>query len=375
MILLREIQEQDLDALERFAQIPGFINLPNDKDMLMEKIQRAQASFKDPVGNKRDGKYIFVAYDLERKKVLGTSMIAAQHGTVDAPHFYFEVDSEKKFSDTINTGFIHGTLKLKYDTNGPSEIGGLVLDPEQRNSDARIGRQISFVRFLYLGLNRQRFARKILAELLPPLNKKGQSPLWEAVGRRFTNMDYWEADQLCQRNKEFIFSLFPTGKIYTTFLPAEARNSIGKVGKETEPVLHMLKKIGFEYKNQVDPFDGGPHLWANVDDILPVKKIIKGVWSDTPAGGVASAVSGGAASIIPGPAGAGENATGKTPEFQEEQGLLCRVQQEPGKFRAIAAQVCLKEGKLSISDPTAAQAAQLALELRPGDSLAFMPYY
>jgi arginine N-succinyltransferase len=251
VILLREIQERDLDALERFAQIPGFINLTNDKDVLREKIVRATTSFRDELPNKMDGKYIFVAEDLDRNQVLGTSMIAAQHGTTESPHFYFEVGNEEKFSDMINTGFIHGTLKLKYDTNGPSEIGGLVLDPEHRNSEARVGRQISFVRFLYLGLNKGRFKRKVLAELLPPLNKKGQSPLWEAVGRRFTNMDYWEADQLCQKNKEFIFSLFPSGKIYTTFLPAEARNAIGKVGKDTEPVLHMLKKIGFQYKNQV----------------------------------------------------------------------------------------------------------------------------
>src|SRR6185437_991202 len=141
------------------------------------------------------------------------------------------------------------------------------------NSEAHVGRQISFVRFLFAGLNKDRFKRKIIAELLPPLNKRGQSPLWEAVGRRFTNMDYSEADKLSQKNKEFLFSLFPTGKIYTTFLPAEARNAIGKVGKETEPALHLLKKIGFEYKNQVDPFDGGPHLWANLDDVLPIKKI------------------------------------------------------------------------------------------------------
>jgi arginine N-succinyltransferase len=205
MILLREIQEKDLEAIESFAQIPGFINLPNDKELLREKIQRSISSFQDQIPDKYDGKYLFVAEDLETKKILGTSMIAGQHGTVESPHFYFEVGSEEKFSETIGTGFIHGTLKLKYDTNGPSEVGGLVLDPHYRNSEERIGRQISFVRFLFLGLNRKKFKRKILAELLPPLNKKGQSPLWEAIGRRFTNMDYWEADHLCQKNKEFIF--------------------------------------------------------------------------------------------------------------------------------------------------------------------------
>lgn len=350
MILLREIQEQDLDSLERFAQIPGFINLPNDRDLLREKIARCKNSLLDKLQNKFDAKYIFVAEDLGQKRVLGTSMIAAQHGTTEAPHFYFEVGSEEKFSQMISTGFIHGTLKLKYDTNGPSEIGGLVLDPEHRNTEDRIGRQISFVRFLFLGLNKQRFKRKVLAELLPPLNKKGQSPLWEAIGRRFTNMDYWEADQLCQKDKEFIFSLFPTGKIYTSFLPAEARNSIGKVGKETEPVLHMLKKIGFQYKNQVDPFDGGPHLWAGVDEILPIKKMVTHAFS-------------------PEPVSAG---------LSPESGLLCKAQQEVGTFRAVAVkavvQSAVQGGKVHLVGPDSAE-VQKVLKLEPGNPVVFMPYY
>lgn len=348
MILLREIQERDLDALETFSQIPGFINLTKDKAALREKIQRAQRSFRDQLRNKADGKYIFVAEDLESHRVLGTSMIATQHGTVDSPHFYFEVASEEKFSETIQTGFIHGTLKLKYDTNGPSELGGLVLDPAHRNnSEERVGRQISFVRFLYLGLNRNKFKRKLLAELLPPLDSKGQSPLWEAIGRRFTNMDYWEADKLCQQNKEFIFSLFPSGKMYTTFFPAEARNSIGKVGKDTEPVMHMLKKIGFTYKNQIDPFDGGPHLWANVDEILPVKKIATYTYlADT------TSMSG----------------------LPDESGLLCKAQQKTGEFRAVAIQALKRDGKLAIEGSKAAEAAK-ALGLIAGEAVVFMPYY
>ncbi len=347
MILLREVQEKDLDALERLGQVPGMFNLSGDRDALREKVLKSQSSFADALSNKSESKYLFVAEDLKTGRVVGTSMIAAQHGTVDAPHFYFEVGHEEKFADTINTGFIHGTLKLKYDTNGPSELGGLVIDPEMRNNEERVGRQISFVRFLYLGLHKNRFKKKLIAELLPPLNKKGQSPLWEAIGRRFTNMDYWEADQLCQKNKEFIFSLFPSGKIYTTFLSAEARNAIGKVGKETEPALHLLKKLGFQYKNQVDPFDGGPHLWAGVDDLVPVKKLGTYTFSKEP-----NPASG--ASL--------------------ESGLLCRLPETSGSFRAVAVQASVTGGTLTLNGSDSADMTKL-LGLNPGDHVAFMPYY
>lgn len=346
MILLREVQEKDLDALERLGQVPGMFNLAGDRDALRERITKSASSFSDTIAAKADAKYIFIAEDLVQKRVVGTSMIAAQHGTAEAPHFYFEVGSEEKFSDTINTGFIHGTLKLKYDTNGPSELGGLVIDTEYRNNEARLGRQISFVRFLFLAMNKSRFKKKLIAELLPPLNKKGQSPLWEAIGRRFTNMDYWEADQLCVKNKEFIFALFPSGKIYTSFLSAEARNSIGKVGKETEPAYHLLKKIGFQYKNQVDPFDGGPHLWAGTDEVLPIKRTGNYILS-------------------------AETAAGKQ---TTESGLMCAAKGQSGQFRAVAVQAGIDGNSVRILSPLREDVTR-ALGLQTGDPVIFMPYY
>lgn len=347
MILLREARESDLDALLRFAQIPGMFNLPGDRDTLRDRIGKSRVSFRE--GGALDStKYTFIAEDLKSGKILATSMIAGQHGTAESPHFFFQVGNEKRFSETINTGFIHGTLTLGYDTDGPSEIGALVVDPEARNLDSRIGRQISFVRFLYVSGHRDRFRPRIIAELLPPLNKRGLSPLWEAVGRRFTSMDYWEADELCAKNKDFIFDLFPSGKIYTTFLPAEARNAIGKVGKDTEPVVHMLKKIGFEYRNQVDPFDGGPHLWGEVDKLVPIRKsrILK--WSDR---------------------GAGKDAL-------LEAGLLTRVG-DAAEFRAFSVEAAVEGDSISVKNhsPGEIGAIEELLAISPGDSVLFMPYY
>lgn len=76
---------------------------------------------------------------------------------------------------------------------------------------------------------------------MPPFDNKGNSPLWEAIGRRFMNMDYHEADILSRSNKEFILSLYPAENIYQTLLPFDARDAIGKVGKDTEPVRKMLE--------------------------------------------------------------------------------------------------------------------------------------
>lgn len=270
MIVFRSARVTDIEGLERLASQVYFINLPRDRKKLAELLDASAKSFSEDLKDKWKCYYLFVAED--DGKVIGASLIHAQHGTPNEPHFYFEVGTEQRYSETIKTGFVHGTLKLKWDTDGPTEVGGLVMDPAFRGHAEKLGRSISFIRFQYMAVNKDRFKRRIHTELMPPLDETGQPPLWEAIGRRFTNMDYFEADVLSRKNREFITSLFPTTKIYTTFLSTDARDAIGKVGENTEPVLHLMNRIGFRYVNQVDPFDGGPHLQANIDEIAPVMK-------------------------------------------------------------------------------------------------------
>ena len=275
MYLLRSVVEGDLEDLYKLSKLVTFINLPANKEVIQKKIKHSIDSFnrKSPSKDMSKDYYLFIIEDIETKEIIGASMIHAQHGTEDEPHFFLSVGQEHKFSNTINTGFIHGTLKLGLETNGHSEIGGLILNPEYRGNQFKLGKQISFVRFLFMGLNPHKFTKQIHSELMPPFDNDGNSPLWEAIGRRFLNMDYHEADLLSRDNKEFILSLYPSDTIYETLLPMEARNAIGKVGNDTKPVKKMLESIGFRYISEVDPFDGGPHYRCDLKDIKLIKEM------------------------------------------------------------------------------------------------------
>jgi arginine N-succinyltransferase len=275
MYILRSANIHDLDDLFELSQLMLFINLPPDKEIIKSKIESSLRAFTKPSKKLWENHYLFVLEDLKTDRIIGTSMIHAQHGTEDEPHYFFSVSQENKFSKSLNTGFIHGTLKLGLETNGPTEIGGLILDPDFRKNDKKLGKQLSFVRFLYMGMNTNRFKETIHSELMPPFDQEGHAPLWEAIGRRFLNMEYHEADILSRSNKEFILNLFPADTIYMTLLPIDARNAIGKVGEETAPVKKMLEGIGFKYTNEVDPFDGGPHYRARLKDIKPVKDMFE----------------------------------------------------------------------------------------------------
>jgi arginine N-succinyltransferase len=54
-------------------------------------------------------------------------------------------------------------------------------------------------------------------------------------------------------------------------LPREVQSLIGQVGPETKGVEKMLRRIGFQYAERIDPFDGGPHFIAKTDDITLVR--------------------------------------------------------------------------------------------------------
>jgi len=275
MYILRNAVEDDLEQIFELSQLKVFINLPSDKKVLQTKIETSLRSFQKPSKKLEENIYVFILEETETNRILGVSLIHGKHGTENEPHFYLSVSRENKYSQSLNTGFIHGTLKFGHNQNGYTEIGGLILEPGHRGSPFKLGKALSFARFLYIAQHQTHFTDEIHVELMPPFDSNGNSPLWEAIGRKFLNMDYTEADILSRKNKEFILSLFPSETIYETLLPLFARDAIGKVGNETLPVKSMLESIGFQYTNEVDPFDGGPHYRAKKKDITLIKNSIE----------------------------------------------------------------------------------------------------
>ena len=270
MILLREVKPADIDRLMRLARRLNTLNLPADRDRLRAIIARSQDSFGERLSSIKDREYVFVMIDPEVDRLIGSCMIIAQHGTYERPSVYFDVRREQTYSTTLDRHFVHQILQLTFDYDGPTEIGGLILDPAYRGHTYKLGKLLSFVRFLYMGMHREWFRQEVVAELLPPLNPDGSSLLWDAIGYNFTGLDYMTADKISRENIEFVRSLFPSSPIYTAMLPEHVRALIGQVGTQTRPVEKMLQSIGFRYNDKIDPFDGGPTLAARADQCAPI---------------------------------------------------------------------------------------------------------
>ncbi|MBX3246835.1 MAG: arginine N-succinyltransferase [Myxococcales bacterium] len=268
---IRAVSPDDAEDLAELASFLDSVNLPHDPAEIAPIIERSERSFAGLIEPaKRE--YRFVLRDLEEDRAIGTSLIVAQLGRRDAPYIYFQVRTEERYSQSLDKHFVHRVLSIGYSYDGPTEIGGLVMNPAYRRVADKLGLQISYVRFLFIAMRRSLFRDELLAELLPPLEPDGTSHLWEAVGRRFTDMTYRDADKLSKRNKEFIRGLFPEGDIYASLLSDEAQGVIGEVGPQTKGVEKMLRRIGFRYVQRIDPFDGGPHFTAPTAEVSLVQR-------------------------------------------------------------------------------------------------------
>jgi arginine N-succinyltransferase len=273
MFRIRQSYREDVAQVLAVAEYLDTVNLPADRTHIEGIIDRSEHAFAGTVPAS-DREFLFVLEDLAiagGPKIIGTSMIYARHGTKRAPHIFFRVENDERYSVTLDKYFVHQTLRIGYNYDGPTEIGGLILLPEYRRNPEALGKALSYVRFLFIRMQRSVFRDHVLSELLPPLEADGTSKLWEALGRRFTGLTYQEADLLSKDNKEFIHALFPDDPIHTELLPDDVRAAIGQVGPDTRGVEKMLRRVGFDYAEQIDPFDGGPHFVAKTDDISIVR--------------------------------------------------------------------------------------------------------
>jgi arginine N-succinyltransferase len=258
-------------------------NIPADPLALQERVDRSKLSFAGREGDV-DAVYVLVLEDTQSENVIGTSCLVAGKGGPHRPRLALQVRRREHYSSDLQTGQVQVTVQLVQDTSGPTEVGGLVLSSAWRGSGDRLGSLLSMARFALIGLRPERFGRRMIGEIMGDLTPDGRTMLWDHLGRRFINLSYEEADRFSRTSSEFITSLFPEAEIYVSLLPAEARRLIGRVSPAAKPAMGMLERLGFRHFDEVDPFDGGPYLEADRDEVRPIRETrrctLGGVLSD-----------------------------------------------------------------------------------------------
>ena len=180
---------EDEAHLLALARHLNTVNLPYDPASVREILELSVRSFSGALKDPRRREYVFVLEDLVEHRVIGSSKIIAQLGRRDAPYIYFDVIIEERYSPTVDRHFVHTVLRLGHSYEGPTEIGGLIVLPECRQSPEKLGLMISYVRFLFMAMHRGLFRNEVVAELLPPLLPGRQEPALGVPGEKVHGHD------------------------------------------------------------------------------------------------------------------------------------------------------------------------------------------
>lgn len=271
MMVIRPVERDDLAQLLSLAGKTGggLTSLPVDSATLLARIERSLLTWQGALPCAGQG-YVFVLADSEDHRAVGICAIEVAVG-LQEPWYNFRVGTQVHASKELNVYASLPVLSLSNDHTGSSELCTLFLDPDYR--DGKNGHLLSKSRFLFMANFRDRFMKRVVAEMRGVSDEQGHSPFWESVGSHFFSMQFRQADFLSGTGqKAFIAELMPKHPLYIHYLSAAAQQVIGEVHPDTAPARAVLEAEGFRYLNYVDIFDGGPTLECEIDHIRAIRK-------------------------------------------------------------------------------------------------------
>jgi arginine N-succinyltransferase len=270
MLVVRPAGPADYEVLMELAVLSGrgFTSLPEDEPTLRERLALSELSFGGKVAAP-EAWYSLMLEDLESGEVIGVASVKAGVG-LKRPFFSFRVVTLAQSSPTLGMRFDHQALVLVNECAGWTEVGSLFLRPERRHGGA--GKLLAQSRYMLIGIEPEKFAEMVLAELRGWFDEDGACPFWDSVAYRFFHLPFDEADLMsASTDGQFILDLAPRHPIYVELLPDAAREAIGKVHREGEGARVMLEREGFRYSGLVDLFDAGPTMTCVRNDIHTVR--------------------------------------------------------------------------------------------------------
>lgn len=271
MLIVRPANLGDLGAICRLADLagPGFTSLAVGREALAARLEKSVKSFEGPSAITPDHVYLLMLEDTDKNEVVGMSALKAQVGIQD-PFFNFRVLKTAQKSAVTGSRFDMEVLVLVNEYGGATEVGSLFVKDGYRGTGA--GRLISQARYMLIAADKNRFGEQVISELRGDVSETGESPFWDAIGRKFFRMDFQEADKIsAEKDNQFILDLMPKHPIYVALLPEAAREVIGKTHPAGIGARRYLEAEGFRYDGTIDIFDAGPSLTVPRDDLRTIR--------------------------------------------------------------------------------------------------------
>ena len=260
MLVVRPSTFVDLAGIERLlnATDARVTTLPKDRDKLAEKISESDDGFRTGIDSEGPASFLFVMEDSDTGELHGTSGIDSEAGN-GYPFFNYRLDEVVHASHHLSISAKVPVLFLSHELTGRTLLRSFAINPDKRDSDGFD--LLSRARLMYMAVNPERFHQEIIVEIQGIFDDKGGCPFWDAVGRKFFDLDFLTADYYCSvKSKTFMSELIPQHPVYVPLLPEIAAQSIAENHPAANRTCKLLYREGFHKSKFIDPFDGGPVL-------------------------------------------------------------------------------------------------------------------
>ncbi|MEJ2043064.1 MAG: arginine N-succinyltransferase [Reinekea sp.] len=263
MFVVRPSNFADLTSIERLLSETEarVTTLPKERNKLSQKISESDDGFRStnsPESPENPASFLFVLEDTESQTVHGTAGIEAEAGS-GYPFFNYRLDEIVHASHHLNIKSKVPVLFLSHELTGRTLLRSFTIEPELKETDAFD--LLSRARLMYLATSPERFHQEIIVEIQGVFDDKEVCPFWDAVGRKYFDLDFPTADYYCSvKSKTFMSELIPQHPVYVPLLPDEAAANIGRNHPAANRTCQLLYSEGLHKSKFIDPFDGGPVL-------------------------------------------------------------------------------------------------------------------
>lgn len=273
MFVVRPSNFSDLTSIERLlsATDARVTTLPKDRDKLSEHINQSDDGFQSSPDSDAPAAFLFVLEDAESGTVFGTAGIDSEAGN-GYPFFNYRIDDIVHASHHLGINSKVPVLFLSHELTSRTLLRSFAIEPTLKKNDAFD--LLARARLMFISTNPQRFHSEVIVEIQGIFDEKGTCPFWDAVGRKFFDLDFNTADYYCSvKSKTFMSELIPQHPVYVPLLPEEAVSCIAKNHPAAERTCKLFYKEGLHKSKFIDPFDGGPVLKGHLEYLQTYKNI------------------------------------------------------------------------------------------------------
>jgi arginine N-succinyltransferase len=262
MFIARPVELADIPMLSSLTAAAPFHvpTLPQATQAMQVAAERSLDAFAASIKKPGSESYLFVLENLDNRTIVGMATISAT-AQANGPFFSFRNDTIQQVSRDLNISHSVHALTFCSDLTDYSQLSGFYLPQDAVGNEAIL---LACARLMFAAVAPYRFAERFFASLAGVISANGQSPFWEAIGRKFFKMDYREAERIVHgtRNRTLIVEMMPHYPIYVPLLPQDAQAAMGRPHADSVLSYRILRDEGFETGEFIDIFDGGPVLRA-----------------------------------------------------------------------------------------------------------------